>query len=179
MEAASPQCVRGTAGGCSAADVSSTEIGCPGAANRPCRQLTADNAGMRDGPLIRAGYPEPPLIRKNERELWSPPIWVDFNDLDGERLPITESGGTTDDLRRHAVVLKDGLKLTLFTLDGTKAAQVDDLVGVGTVTRDPASGWVALVPWTTLRHVSELDPIDRQLYLHVRPEGFSGAADDL
>ena len=142
-------------------------------------QLTADNAGMRDGPLIRAGYPEPPLIRKNERELWSPPIWVDFNDLDGERLPITESGGTTDDLRRHAVVLKDGLKLTLFTLDGTKAAQVDDLVGVGTVTRDPASGWVALVPWTTLRHISELDPIDRQLYLHVRPEGFSGAADDL
>ena len=118
------------------------------------------------------------MIRKNERELWSPPIWVDFNDLDGRRLPIKEGGGTADDLRRHAIVLNDGLRLTLFTFDGTEAAKVDDLVGVGIVNKDPASGWVVVVSWATLRHVSELDPIDRRLYLDIRPEGLSGSVSD-
>jgi hypothetical protein len=63
---------------------------------------------------------------------------VDFNELDGERLIIKDRGVTADDLRRHGIALKDGLKLTLFTLDGTDHAEVGDLVGVASVISDPA-----------------------------------------
>jgi hypothetical protein len=114
------------------------------------------------------------MIRKSEHELWSPPIWVDFNDLRGDRLPIMVGGGTADDLQRHRIALQDGLKLTLFTLDGSDISEVDDLVGLGVVASDSGYGWVAVVPPRSLRHVSELDAIDRQLYLALRPEGLSG-----
>ena len=71
-----------------------------------------------------------------------------------------------------------GLRLTLFTLDGMNVAEVDDLVGLGEVISDPTDGWVAVVLPATLRHASELDPIDRRLYLDLRPQAFSGSASD-
>jgi hypothetical protein len=46
------------------------------------------------------------------------------------------------------------------------------------VLSDPTDGWVAIVQPATLRHVSDLDPIDRRLYLELRPEGFSGSTGD-
>jgi hypothetical protein len=57
-------------------------------------------------------------------------------------------------------------------------AEVDDLVGLGEVISDATDGWVAVVLPATLRHISELDPIDRRLYLDLRPQGFSGSASD-
>lgn len=70
------------------------------------------------------------------------------------------------------IQLADGLRLTLYTLDRTEAGEYDDLVGVGVVRNDSTGGWIALIAPSTLCHVSELDGLDRRLYLDLRPEGF-------
>ena len=71
------------------------------------------------------------MIRRNERELWSPPVWVDFMARDAKgRVPL-DYPGTLKDLEDNSIDLRIDMRLTLYTLDATLNSDRDDLVGVG------------------------------------------------
>ncbi len=62
------------------------------------------------------------------------------------------------------------MRLVLYTDDATKEGDTDELVTAGVVELDHASGrWWARHDWHALRHVSELDEVERLEYLKFRP----------
>ena len=106
------------------------------------------------------------LIRRTDTELWSPPIWIDFMDLEAGSLPL-DSPATQADLARHRIALQDGRKLVLYTLDGTTPAE--DLLTCGNVVwLDRVSRHEVAIDTEKLVHVADLDPIDRSLYVAAR-----------
>ena len=109
------------------------------------------------------------MIRRNERELWSPPVWVDFMARDAKsRVPL-DYPGTLKDLEAHSIDLRIDMRLTLYTLDATLNSDPDDLVGVGKVEWDGIKQrWMVAIDWRSLIHVSEMDEVDRTLYRKAR-----------
>ena len=101
----------------------------------------------------------------------TPPIWVDFMARDGKSRVHLDFPGTLADLKRHAMSLNEGMRITLYTEDATDVSDPDDLVTVGIVQRDPTSNrWFAVFDWTTLLHVSDLDATDRRRYESAKAE---------
>ena len=122
------------------------------------------------------------MLRRNDTELWSAPIWVDFNAA-SQRSPRRRQPawlvpldypGTTSDLARYGITLVDGLPLVLFSYDATEAGDPDDLVALGVAERDRRSGrWVARFQVSRLCHQSDLDEADQRLfgrYVRERPD---------
>jgi hypothetical protein len=112
------------------------------------------------------------MIRKNDFELWSPPVWVDFMARDeGGTVPL-HFPGTVDDLKAHKIELNEGQNLTLYTFDATENMESDELVCVGRIRwSEGRAMWTAEFDWESLVHVSEMDSEDRHLYLIARPGG--------
>lgn len=110
------------------------------------------------------------MIRRNDNELWSPPIWVDFMSRDGEwRVPL-DYPGTLEDLVRQNVTLVAGMYLTLYSLDATDRADPDDLIALASVEFDRSNDkWFARIDPESFVHQSDLDDVDRRLYESGRP----------
>ena len=85
-----------------------------------------------------------------------PRIYADFQNLDdSNRLRLT-CAGTTHDLERLGVQLREGLALTLYTDDEDDAGRPDELRAEGVVHYDDEQRcWVAAIDWDALRHASE------------------------
>ena len=86
----------------------------------------------------------------------TPRIYADFQSLDDEnRLKLT-CRGTLQDLQRHGIQLREGLRLTFYTDDADHQGRPDDLLVDGVVQFDAAERcWVAAVDWTKLRRTSQ------------------------
>src|SRR3954451_25191672 len=87
-----------------------------------------------------------------------PKVYADFQNLDDEnRLRLT-CAGTTKDLQRQGIQLRDGLVLTFCTDDADDAGNPDEMRVEGRVHYDAEQQcWVAIVDWSALRHASEVD----------------------
>jgi len=73
--------------------------------------------------------------------------------------------GTRYDLKRLGIILRPGLRLILYTLDGTPHRASDDLIALGIVGFDTATGqWSAVIDPESMVHYSDLEEGDRQLY---------------
>jgi hypothetical protein len=108
------------------------------------------------------------MIVNEEGALVSPPIWVDFMNVDWERRVRLDAPGTERDLRRLGVELAEGDRLLLYQEDATDVG-IDDLVTVGIAQFDPEENrWVAIVDWQSVSHVSELSPRNASLYWSFR-----------
>jgi hypothetical protein len=83
-------------------------------------------------------------------------IYADFQNLDDEnRLRLT-CAGTSADLERLGVQLREGLRLTFYTDDADDEGRPDPLLIDGTVHYDERERcWVAAVDWGRLRHASQ------------------------
>ncbi len=83
-------------------------------------------------------------------------VYADFQNLDdSSRLRLT-SAGTTRDLERSGLRLREGLVLTLSTDDEDDAGNPDGLRAEGVVHYDREGRcWVASIDWDALRHASD------------------------
>ena len=88
-----------------------------------------------------------------------PRIYADFHNADPEGRLRLNCVGTTKDLAREQVVLRQGLLLTLYSDDADAEGNSDDLEVSGVVEySETEKCWVARVDWNAIRHGSELDP---------------------
>ena len=86
-------------------------------------------------------------------------IYADFHNADSEGRLRLNCIGTTKDLAREQVVLRQGLHLTLYSDDADAKGDSDDLEVNGVVEYSEAEQcWVARVDWNAIRHASELRP---------------------
>lgn len=86
-----------------------------------------------------------------------PKIYVDLLKVDSLRRVKLTAMGTLADLRRHAIELRQGMTLRLYTDDLDAAGKRDDLVVDGIAHFDEVTdSWVAIVDWDKIRHESEI-----------------------
>jgi hypothetical protein len=85
-----------------------------------------------------------------------PKVYADFQNLDDfNRLKLT-CAGTSEDLQRQGIQLRDGLVLTFYMDDADDQGRPDELRVEGTVLYNEAEhSWVAAVDWSAVRHASE------------------------
>jgi hypothetical protein len=83
-------------------------------------------------------------------------VYADFQNLDdSNRLRLT-CAGTTADLARQGIQLKEGLVLTFYMDDADDEGRPDELLADGVVRYDENErGWVAQIDWSAVRHASE------------------------
>src|SRR5438876_275625 len=93
------------------------------------------------------------------REMTSPRVYADFQNLDGSnRLRLT-CAGTLDDLSRQQMELREGLVLAVYMDDADDEGRADELRALGTVHFNQEEGcWVAAIDWSALRHASDEAP---------------------
>ena len=83
-------------------------------------------------------------------------IYADFHKVDDEGRLILSSYGTTEDLAKSGIELKEGLVLTFYSDDADDAGNPDDLIVQGVVRYDEAlKQWVAVIDWNAIKHVSD------------------------
>ena len=94
-----------------------------------------------------------------------PRVYVDFMNtdgrrhVDGRRRVLLNTAGTKEDLARHGIELREGLKLLLYSDDADTRGKSDPLLVEGTVTFDSdRDRWVAVIDWDALRHESDSPP---------------------
>ena len=99
------------------------------------------------------------MRRREERssKVLPPRIYVDFHNADGQGRIRLNCVGTTEDLARHQIELRDGTTLTLYSDDLDEQGQLDELQVMGVVSFSPDENcWVAAIDWSAIRHVSEV-----------------------
>ena len=86
----------------------------------------------------------------------TPRIYADFQNLDDcNRLKLT-CAGTTEDLARQGIELKEGLSLMFYMDDADDQGRPDELLADGIVHYlEDAHCWVATVDWSAVRHASD------------------------
>lgn len=63
--------------------------------------------------------------------------------------------GTTEDLARQAIALRDGMPLTLYADDVGENGQLDELLVDGVASFSAEENcWVAAINWSAIRHAS-------------------------
>ncbi len=89
----------------------------------------------------------------------APRVYADFQNLDdSNRLRLT-CAGTTADLARQDLELREGLVLIFYMDDADDQGQPDELLAEGVVQYDEADrNWVANVDWSAVRHASQTHP---------------------
>jgi hypothetical protein len=86
----------------------------------------------------------------------NPRVYTDFQNLDGANQLRLTCAGTTRDLRRLGLELREGLALTLYTDDTDDRGRPDELLADGVVRYNADEQcWVAEVDWGAVRHASE------------------------
>jgi hypothetical protein len=111
------------------------------------------------------------MIRRDECELWSPPIPAEFVGTDWNGNVRLDHPAAQEHLRFWGIELTNGMRLVVFDEDGTDAQDYDDLIAVGVAEFDPDEvRWVAADWRRTLTHFSELDATSKALYAVFRPE---------
>jgi hypothetical protein len=85
-----------------------------------------------------------------------PKVYADFQNLDDDnRLKLT-CVGTSEDLARQGIQLREGMVLTFYTDDADDQGRPDELRVEGVVHYDEGEGcWVAAVDWAAVRHASD------------------------
>ena len=88
-----------------------------------------------------------------------PRIYADFQNADSEGRLRLNCIGTTKDLAREQVLLREGLLLTLYSDDADAEGNSDELEVTGVVEySETEQCWAARVDWNAVRHASELHP---------------------
>jgi hypothetical protein len=83
-------------------------------------------------------------------------VYADFQNLDdSNRLRLT-CAGTTADLTRQGIQLREALVLTFYMDDADGEGRPDELLAEGVVRYDQGErAWVARVDWSAVRHASD------------------------
>jgi hypothetical protein len=85
-----------------------------------------------------------------------PRVYADLHNADAHGRVRLNCIGTVRDLARQQVQLRPGLVLTLYADDADAEGRCDDLEVTGVAEYSPdEQGWVAVIDWSAIRHVSE------------------------
>jgi hypothetical protein len=92
-----------------------------------------------------------------------PHVYADFQNLDDEnRLRLT-CAGTRQDIERHGIELREGMRLTLYMDDVDDHGRPDELLADGVVHfNNQENCWVAAIDWNALRHASDETKLPRK-----------------
>jgi hypothetical protein len=93
-----------------------------------------------------------------------PKVYADFHNADGKGRLRLNCVGTTEDLARQRIVLREGMPLILYADDLDAQGQPDDLLVDGIVSfSEEERCWVAVIDWSAIHHASEepIAPVDR------------------
>ena len=86
----------------------------------------------------------------------SPRIYADFNNTDIHGRLRLNCVGTTKDLARHNVELRNGLTLLVYSDDLDDEGWSDEILAEGVVSySEDEHVWVAAIDWGAVRHRSE------------------------
>ncbi len=85
-----------------------------------------------------------------------PKIYADFHNADSQGRLRLNCIGTSEDLARQGVELRDGLVLKLYSDDLNERGEPDELLVDGVVSfSDQEHCWVAAIDWSAIRHASD------------------------
>jgi hypothetical protein len=85
-----------------------------------------------------------------------PKVFADFNYADANGRLRLNCVGTTEDLARQGIQLREGLPLTFYMDDVDAKGQPDDLLVEGVVSfSEEEHCWVAAIDWSAIHHASE------------------------
>lgn len=85
-----------------------------------------------------------------------PKVYADFHNADSRRRIRLNCVGTTEDLSRQRVELREGLILTLYSDDLDDNGRLDELLVDGVVSfSEEEHCWVAAIDWDAIRHASD------------------------
>lgn len=86
-----------------------------------------------------------------------PKIYADFHNADSQGRLRLNCVGTTEDLFRQGVVLREGLALTFYADDLDEEGRMDELLVEGVVSFSPEEHcWVAVIDWSAINHASNI-----------------------
>jgi len=90
-----------------------------------------------------------------------PKIYADFHNADSQARLRLNCVGTTEDLARLQVELREGLLLTLYADDLDDNGDLDELLVDGVVSfSEEEHCWVAAIDWSAIHHASDVrEPI--------------------
>ena len=90
-------------------------------------------------------------------------IYADFMKCDCENRLLLTCRGTHQDLEKHNIRLKDGLKLVFYNEDEDDDGNRDDLVVEGVVQYDTNNQrWAAKINWDDIKNISKLSIEEKQ-----------------
>jgi hypothetical protein len=85
-----------------------------------------------------------------------PKVYADFHNADTQGRLRLNCVGTTDDLARQAITLRDGMSLTFYSDDLDEKGQLDELLVDGVVSFSKEENcWVATIDWSAIHHASD------------------------
>jgi len=86
----------------------------------------------------------------------NPKVYADFQNADtGGRLRLN-CVGTSEDLARQRISLREGMVLSLYSDDLDAKGQLDELLVDGVVSfSDEENCWVAAIDWSAIHHASD------------------------
>lgn len=85
-----------------------------------------------------------------------PKVYADFHNADTRGRLRLNCVGTTEDLRRQAIILHEGMPLTLYADDLDQNGQLDELLVDGVVSfSEEENCWVATIDWSAIHHASD------------------------
>lgn len=85
-----------------------------------------------------------------------PRIYADFHNADVHGRLRLNCAGTTEDLARLAITLREGMRLVLYSDDLDDNGQLDELVVDGVASySDEENCWVATIDWSAIHHTSD------------------------
>jgi hypothetical protein len=86
-----------------------------------------------------------------------PKIYADFHNADSQGRLRLNCIGTTEDLAKLHLELRDGLLVTLYSDDLDDKGQLDELVVDGVVSfAQEEHCWVATIDWAAIRNASKI-----------------------
>ena len=89
-----------------------------------------------------------------------PRIYADFHNADAQGRLRLNCFGTTEDLAKHGVELREDLALTLYSDDLDDKGELDELLADGVVSYSHEEDcWVATIDWHAVRHRSDSEAV--------------------
>jgi hypothetical protein len=95
-------------------------------------------------------------------DMVKPKVYADFHNADAKGRLRLNCVGTTEDLARQGITLREGMPLTLYADDLDTKGRLDELLVDGIVSfSEEERCWVASIDWPSIHHASErLAPAD-------------------